>query len=116
MDVEKIYREIGEDYESVAARLGNPALIARLLEMFADDKNFVTLETALADGDCETAFRAAHTLKGVAMNMGFSKLASSVSELTELLRKGAVEGSGKLLEAAADEYRRVIDRLAAAEE
>lgn len=40
------------------------------------------------EGDYESAFRAAHTLKGVALNLGLGRLAKSSSELTEALRAG----------------------------
>lgn len=40
----------------------------------------------MAQGNCEAAFRAAHTLKGVSANLGFTQLCASASQLTELLR------------------------------
>lgn len=111
VDVEKVYRKFGGDYEGVMARIGNPMLLARLFEKFMEDKSFESLKTALAGGDCESAFRAAHTLKGVALNMGFSKLAASSSKLTELLRKGTLDGSGELLEPVERDYQAIVDAI-----
>lgn len=36
--------------------------------------------------DAKTAFRAVHTLKGVALNLGLTALAGVCSEMTEALR------------------------------
>ena len=45
-----------------------------------------TRPTAVAIKDWESAFRAAHTLKGVAQNLDFGDLGRSAAALTEALR------------------------------
>lgn len=45
-----------------------------------------SLESAINSQDWEAAFRAAHTLKGVAQNLGFQRLYLSSTALTEALR------------------------------
>lgn len=111
MDVEQCYRMFGGDYEGTLSRLAKPELVKRLLKKFIADTSIEALDASIAEGDCEGAFRAAHTLKGVALNMGFSELAKSSSELTEHLRNGSIEGCGALRDAAARDYRRVKDAL-----
>jgi len=39
------------------------------------------------------AFRAAHTLKGVCQNLGFTNLYQPTCDLTEVLRTGTLEGT-----------------------
>lgn len=56
--------------------------------MLLRDTSYSNLCAALNEGDYESAFRAAHTLKGVALNLGLGRLAKSSSELTEALRAG----------------------------
>lgn len=50
------------------------------------DTSWGSLESAIHSQDWEAAFRAAHTLKGVAQNLGFQKLYLSSTALTEALR------------------------------
>ena len=55
-----------------------------ILNNFCLDKK--NLEEALNCDDFKAAFISVHTLKGVALNLSFTKLASVCSELTEYLR------------------------------
>ena len=85
-DIRAIYERIGADFDDVAGRLGSPALVERFAGKFVQDESFSQLEDALAAHDAKAAFRAAHTLKGVAANLSFEPLRQSASALTELLR------------------------------
>ena len=70
------------------------------------------LETALADKDAETAFRAAHTLKGICLNLGFDNLFAPSQELTEKLRGATtIEGTDELFAAVEKEYDRTCEAL-----
>ncbi len=51
-----------------------------------EDKTFSGLCDALDAHDAEEAFRMAHTLKGICLNLGFEPLRQASSELTEELR------------------------------
>ena len=51
-----------------------------------EDKNFDSLEQALAENNLGAAFEAAHSLKGVLGNLALTPIYTPVSELTELLR------------------------------
>ena len=79
--------DYGFDTKTALVRFsGNSEIYKRLLLMYFDDKNFETLETALKENDVETAFRAAHTLKGVAGNLSMIKLFGECDMITEFLR------------------------------
>ena len=61
-------------------------------------------ESILEAKDGERAFRAAHTLKGVCINLGFDRLYNVSAELTEKLRGREIEESEELFEQVEKEY------------
>ena len=88
MNLEKLYQEMGGDMADAVRRLGSASAVERFLRMFAGDDTFAMLQAAMSAGDVQRAFRAAHTLKGVAQNLGFDRLYTAVFALTEQLRGG----------------------------
>ena len=86
MTVREGYEELGSDFDKVQNRLVSEALVKKFALKFLDDPSFQELKISLEAGDTETAFRAAHTLKGICLNLGFDKLLVSSQELTEKLR------------------------------
>lgn len=110
MTLKECYDETGSPYEESVARLGNEAMLKRFVLKFLNDPSFGELEKALAEKDGETAFRAAHTLKGICMNLGFIELYKVSAELTEALRDKDTEGKEDMFSAVKIQY----DRLTAA--
>ncbi len=53
-----------------------------------DDQNFNILRSALENHDTQTAFDAAHTLKGVLSNLSLTPLYNKIVEIVEPLRAG----------------------------
>lgn len=86
MTIQECYEKMGGDYAQVEKRLPSVSLIQKFAAKFLDDSSFSQLCEAMKEGHRAEAFRCAHTLKGVCGNLSFSKLLSSVSRLTELLR------------------------------
>ena len=111
MTIQACYEALGADYAATFQRLPNEAMLMRLAKMFLKDDSFQKLKAALAVGDAQTAFREAHTLKGVCLNLGFSQLYEPTSALTEVLRSGALEGSQPLFAAVEREYERTANIL-----
>lgn len=72
MKLDEFFRCVGGDYGEAKARFQNDERIVRFLNMFP--------------GDTTTAFRAVHTPKGVALNLGLGSLAHASSQMTETLR------------------------------
>lgn len=91
--ISEYYEKIGENFESVKRRLCDDEMIKRFVVKFGKDGTFSELSAAMTARELSSAFRAAHTLKGVAANLGFAKLAFSASELTEILRRGTFDGA-----------------------
>lgn len=88
MTVAECYNKIGGDYENAMERFKSEALVKRFLPMFLSDPSFNELTEALKNDDVQTAFRAAHTLKGVSANLSLSRLSKVSAEITEMLRAG----------------------------
>ena len=86
MTIKECYEQMGADYEGLLSRLGSEALIKKFAVKFLADGSFQDLKTSLEAGEAEQAFRAAHTLKGICLNLGFDNLYKPSEELTELLR------------------------------
>ncbi|MCR5654047.1 MAG: Hpt domain-containing protein [Lachnospiraceae bacterium] len=86
MNVKEFYEAIGANYQDVIARLMKDELILRFLNKYKDDVNYDNLEKNVAAGDYKEAFLSVHTLKGLALNLGLSKLGAATGELTEYLR------------------------------
>ena len=88
MNINECYQAMGADYEEVFGRLRNERLITKFVLKFPGDPSFSQLQSTLEEKNVEEAFRAAHTLKGVAQNLGFTPLYEATATLTEVLRAG----------------------------
>ena len=75
MTIQECYKEMGGDFEGVQKRFGGVALVEKFAIKFLSDSSFQDLEDGLKEKDAEKAFRAAHTLKGICLNLGFDVLA-----------------------------------------
>ena len=109
MTVKECYDAIGADYEGVYSRMmKKEALIKRFAKKFLDDGSYASLKESLGSADIETAFRAAHTLKGVAQNLGFTMLYEPTSKITDILRSGSMEGTDTLFAQVSEEYEKTV--------
>jgi len=85
--------------EGMARCLNNEAFYLRMVGMALSDANFDALRAAMDAGDAQTAFEAAHALKGSTGNVSLTPIYEPVCRLTELLRgqSGPVEGADALV-------------------
>lgn len=111
MTIQECYRQMGANYEDVLKRLYNEGMICRFTLMFLNDDSYPKLEQALKEGNVKEAFRAAHTLKGVCQNLGFTNLYQPAYELTEVLRAGTLEGSGEWFARVTEQYKITTDAI-----
>ena len=88
MTLSELYIVLGGDVHATLARIPSETMIQKFAKMYTQDTSFAELRQAVGACDWDGAFRAAHTLKGVALNLGFSYLADAASALTEHLRGG----------------------------
>lgn len=86
MGAKEFYAMNGVCYDDVLKRLLNDRLVLKYLNMFYKDTSFQSLTDAIKNRDGELAFRSAHTLKGMCLNLEFSSIVPSIERLTESLR------------------------------
>ncbi len=108
MTIKEGYDLLGGNYEEVLFRLQNEERIAKYVLKFLDDTSFAALKEALSSGDMETAFRAAHTLKGVCQNLSFTRLYESSNAITEELRPLENKDVSEYFRRVEEDYNRVI--------
>ena len=111
MKIQKFFQTVGGDYQEVCARFQSDARIVKFLQMFPADDSMEKLTQAMQSGDMDTAFRAVHTMKGVALNLGLSALATAASTLTEALRGDRAMPDPALYDAVRREYDTVRQAL-----
>lgn len=74
--------------ESLPRFMGNEELYIKFLGKFLDDQSYQNLKEALDAGDADQTFKTAHTLKGVAANLGLTPIFESAGEIVEQYRNG----------------------------
>ena len=108
MNINECYQAMVADYEEVFGRLRSERLITKFVLKFPGDPSFSQLQSTLEEKNVEEAFRAAHTLKGVAQNLGFTLLYEATATLTEVLRAGNLPEDDNMMNAVAKEYERTV--------
>jgi len=108
MTLQECYASFEGDYQGTLSRLMKESLIERLLQKFLQDPSMPALKEAMNQKDPEGVFNAIHTLKGTALNLGFSKLAKASSDLTEKVRGGDLSDTADLYATVIDCYQEVL--------
>ena len=112
MTLEECYSRIGGDYRDVLRRLDREERVVRFLSRFPEEESYPKLCAALEAENPEEAFRAAHSLKGICMNLGLTPLFHSTDALTEELRGGKMTPrTGKLSEQVTQDYSRAVEAI-----
>ena len=109
VELRECYERMGADYEEVLKRLLVPGHIRRVLCMFPEDANYAALENAFTKKDSEAAERAVHSLKGICMNLGLSRLLASTCALADALKAGMpFEAAESLLLSVRSDYQTAV--------
>lgn len=106
--------EMGMDVKTTVNRfMGNEALYLKFLNKFQSDQSVANIQQFIEGQNTEELFKSAHTLKGVAANLGLDPIARCASDIVELCR-----GKSQFSEVDADrlfslneELKRVYDSL-----
>ncbi|WP_294145492.1 Hpt domain-containing protein [uncultured Clostridium sp.] len=107
------FREIlgayGVDYDRTMARfMGNEKFYLKILKRLPQDQNLDGLGAALDKEDLAAAFEAAHTIKGLAGNLGLQSIYEVISAMVEPLRAGEPREDYKIFyQTVCEEYRKV---------
>ncbi len=111
MTIEECYKKMGANYQDVIKRLPSVSMIEKFALKFREDTSFQELETALNEKQVDLAFRAAHTLKGVCMNLGFDHLYKPSFEITESLRASNLDLALQQFDTVKEQYSKTIAAL-----
>ena len=109
------YEALGGNYEQALERLRSERLVQKYVLRFLEEKSYEELLAAMEAKDAEAAFRAAHTLKGICLNLSFDALLASSSEMSEALRHGWADEAVDLLGQLREDYARTVDAIRAYE-
>lgn len=117
----EFYDLIGGDYSETIKRLMRDSLVRKFVLKFKDDTTFSVLKNALSNDDMSAAFSAAHTLKGVALNLAFKKLSENAIVLTDMLRPANINSHSheEIMNAftyVESEYNNVLEAIKKLEE
>lgn len=111
MGLTEFYSSVGGDYCEVFGRMPSDAMIQKFVFKFLEDSTYHDLNQAVEAKDLSAAFRAAHTLKGLAYNLGFEMLGNAASDLTEQLRGATSFPDVNYLEKVNDVYHTTVNAI-----
>ncbi len=91
--------------------MNNETLYEKFLKRFCDDTTYADLHAAVSAQDCEKAFTAAHTLKGVCGNLSMTNLEQLVKQQVEFLRAGELSPAVEMMPDISAAYKAVVQAL-----
>ena len=111
MTVKECYEKLEGDYSGTMSRMMKEDRMKKFLLLFLQDTSYQMLCENMDKGDVDEAFRAAHTLKGVTINLGLSKLNRASFEITEALRAKELERAKAFLPEVTQCYEETIEAI-----
>jgi len=105
LETDKALRRVG----------GSVKLLRKLLNRFSENEADVIkrIKTAIENNDTKTATREAHTVKGLAGNIGAIKMAECAGVVEDMLRRGESDGLALVLNAMEQELAILLERIVA---
>lgn len=101
--------ECETDVDGASKRFcGNEKLYLKCLKSFLSDPTMAQLEEALDKKSWDDAASAAHALKGLAGNMGFTPLYNTLSEIVNLIRTDRLDEAEKIGEEIKINYKNIV--------
>lgn len=117
MNIRELYENLQESPDVVILRFcGNAKLLERFVKRFPEDPTYQLLEESIKLKNYEEVERMAHTLKGVAMNLGFSVLGDASAELVTAIRRLETDSCERHLGKIRQEYEKVLDLISKLED
>ncbi len=114
MNLEELARTLSMDLVGTLDRFGGSrALAVRFLKKFPQDTTFETLKAAVETKDHETVERTAHTLKGVAANLGLELVRADSDALVLAVRGSRLSEIPALFDTLCADYEAACAAIAA---
>ncbi|MGI6014721.1 MAG: Hpt domain-containing protein [Oscillospiraceae bacterium] len=107
LTLSEFYEEVGGDIMNVLERLEDIETVEMFVLGFPSDPSYSMLLKNLQENDLKSAFRAAHTLKGISYTLGFQSLGDCAAKLCDQLREVLLP-SATVLQQLETEYNRVL--------
>lgn len=113
MTIEECYKTFNGDFDGVCNRLLSAERVAKFAIRFLDTTDYDNLKSSMERHDWPQAFICAHTLKGIGLNLGFTRFAEVSSNLTEELRGGlkSEEKANEYFGLVTEEYKKLQSGL-----
>ena len=112
MTFDELLTELGIDSAYTLVRFsGMKNILERFLLRFLDDSCMELLNQAFAHGNPDDAERAAHTLKGLAANLGLDELSRRAAQCVQTIRNNDFETAKQQYPYISEEYERIIHIL-----
>lgn len=109
MELRELYAAIGVDYDEVIAFFRKEDRLQAYLVEAVEDPAFSALDEAMDSRSYDEAFRAAHTIKGMSMNLMVKPMTAAAVDLVETLRDGNPDDAEAL--ARYHDFKTVSDRV-----
>lgn len=113
MTLQEFSEKTEMDLRGTLERFANmEPLLVKFLKKFTEDPSFGELSQAVADKDYPLIERSAHTLKGVAGNLGFQSLFLINQEIVDAVRAGNYSSIDDCFARDKEEYDKILKYLA----
>jgi HPt (histidine-containing phosphotransfer) domain-containing protein len=104
--------EYGINFEDAMTRIDdNVDLYKRLALKYLANDNYVDFIAAMDVRDYDSAYKAIHTLKGVAGNLSFVDLYKTASIISEQLKQGEAQDVPQMIPLLKENHSKVVDGL-----
>ena len=116
MTFKECCEKVGGNYDDIVKRFEKESTAKRFVAKFLSDTTFDDLDLGIKNKSAKDEFFAAHTLKGICVNLGFDDLYRICFEITEMLRETQdadcdFDECTRLLTQAKEKYDIVIDSI-----
>ncbi|MCQ2495965.1 MAG: Hpt domain-containing protein [Lachnospiraceae bacterium] len=112
MTLKECYDLMNGDYDDVVGRLLKEERVEKYLGKFLQVSDYGELINAVKEDNIEDIFRFAHNLKGISMNLSFSRLYSSASDLCENVRDGIKKSDcAPFIERITADYNQIVESI-----
>mgnify|MGYP004553536881 CR=1 FL=1 len=112
MTLQAFYQTIHGNYDEPMSRLRKEPFLLKYVKLYAQDTTYQELLNAVAAQDWMEAFRAAHSLRGIAEALGLTPLYETTRDLTEALRGDRPLTDERLLQAVTSVQESILAALA----
>lgn len=111
-----LYESLSINHDEILRRFsGNEGIFLKFLKRFPDEPTFADLQKAAAENDFAKIETTAHTLKGIAGNLGINSVFDTSADLVNAVRAKEYDKVPGLFEKLSQTYNNICDIIRNAE-